>query len=372
MTEIIQALYEVLGITAQVTAGDMMGILSVLFLLTIGSIFAFSSPDTETEDEDAVASEQTEVSEKEPTVSFEERLNKGLKKSRDGIWGKLGKLLGSSGPSEEEMEELEELLYSADIGPRIAQDLFDHLKSVPNKDDTDLREELLVFLKNKMSAVQSKAPLEFFDRGQDGKTKTIMIVGINGAGKTTTIGKLASKLSKQGNKVVVGACDTFRAAAIPQLEIWCERAGAEIVKGKEHSDPSGVAYRTLETALAKKADYCLLDTAGRIHTKTNLMDELAKNKRVLTKLDEAAPDHVFLVIDAISGQNALKQAHEFHKTLGLTGLVLTKCDGASKAGSAVAIVEDLQVPIVLVGVGENEADLDFFDLDQYLRALLGL
>ncbi|MBH46775.1 MAG: signal recognition particle-docking protein FtsY [Halobacteriovorax sp.] len=199
-----------------------------------------------------------------------------------------------------------------------------------------------------------------------------MVVGVNGAGKTTTIGKLATKLTAQGAKVVVGACDTFRAAAVDQLQVWCDRAGATMIRAKEGANPSGVGYDALQTALNEKADYCILDTAGRLHTAGNLMDELKKSKTVLQKLDASAPHHTLLVIDAITGQNALRQAEEFHKTLELNGLILTKCDGSSKAGSAVSIVSTLQVPIAYIGVGESVEDLDEFKLDDYLKALLAL
>ena len=204
------------------------------------------------------------------------------------------------------------------------------------------------------------------------KPKVIMVVGVNGAGKTTTIGKLATKLTSQGAKVVVGACDTFRAAAVDQLAVWCERSGATMIRAKEGSNPSGVGYQALEEAIKEQADYCILDTAGRLHTKGNLMDELAKSKRVLTKLDDAAPHHVLLVIDAITGQNALRQAEEFHQTLGLTGLIFTKCDGSSKAGAAVGIVKKLNVPITYIGVGENVEDLNQFKSEEYLDSLLSL
>ena len=199
-----------------------------------------------------------------------------------------------------------------------------------------------------------------------------MVVGVNGAGKTTTIGKLATKLTAQGAKVVVGACDTFRAAAVDQLQVWCERAGAEMIRAKEGANPSGVGFDALQAALNSKADYCILDTAGRLHTKGNLMEELAKSKNVLKKLDSTAPHQTLLVIDAITGQNAIKQAEEFHKTLELSGLILTKCDGSSKAGSAVSIVQSLGVPITYIGVGESVDDLNNFNLDEYLDALLDL
>ena len=199
-----------------------------------------------------------------------------------------------------------------------------------------------------------------------------MIVGVNGAGKTTTIGKLATKLKSQGAKVIVGACDTFRAAAVDQLQVWCERAGVDMVRAKDGSDPSGVAFDTVAKAYRENYDYCLIDTAGRLHTNTNLMDELVKTKRVMAKTSPDAPHEVLLVLDAITGQNALKQAQEFHKALSLTGIIFTKCDGSAKAGSAVGIVDQLRVPITYIGVGETVDDLHLFDMDLYLKTLVGL
>lgn len=202
--------------------------------------------------------------------------------------------------------------------------------------------------------------------------KVIMVVGINGAGKTTTIGKLATKIADQGGKVVIGACDTFRAAAVDQLEVWSKRAKAQIVVGKEGANPSGVGYEALKRAIEQKADYCILDTAGRIHTKEHLMDELVKSRDVLRKLDLSSPHQTLLVIDAISGQNSLRQAEEFHKRLLLTGLIFTKCDGSSKGGAALTIVDALKIPVAYIGVGEGVDDLNRFDLEDYLKALLDI
>lgn len=311
-----------------------------------------------------------------PTISFGDRLKAGLSRSRQEVWGKLTGLF-SGGIDEEKMESLEELLYGADIGTATVAELMTHIHKKAkegNLTEESFKSFLFDFLKAKMEPIQEKVDhsLYEFNPATKGQTKVIMIVGVNGAGKTTTIGKLATKLRSQGASVVVGACDTFRAAAVDQLQVWCDRAGATMIRAKEGSNPSGVGYDALQAALNQKADYCILDTAGRLHTKENLMDELGKSKNVLKKLDPTAPHQILLVIDAITGQNALRQAEEFHKTLDLTGLIFTKCDGSSKAGSAVSIVEQLKLPIAYIGVGETAADLDVFKVDDYLKALLGM
>lgn len=311
-----------------------------------------------------------------PKISFADRLKTGLSRSRQEVWGKLTGLF-SGGLDDEKMESLEELLYGADIGTATVSELMKevHKKAKEgNLTEESFKQFLFDFLKAKMGPIQEHVDhsLYEFNEADRGKTKVIMIVGVNGAGKTTTIGKLATKLRAQGASVVVGACDTFRAAAVDQLQVWCDRAGATMIRAKEGSNPSGVGYDALQAAINQKADYCILDTAGRLHTKENLMDELAKSKNVLKKLDPTAPHQILLVIDAITGQNALRQAEEFHKTLDLTGLIFTKCDGSSKAGSAVSIVEQLKLPIAYIGVGETAADLDVFKVDDYLKALLGM
>lgn len=309
-------------------------------------------------------------------ISFKDRLTAGLSRSRSEVWGKLSNLFSGQALDDEKTEALEELLYGADIGTGTVDTL---MKEVHKKaKEGNLTEEsfktfLFDFLKEKMAPVQSQidSSLYTFDPNAPRSTKVIMVVGVNGAGKTTTIGKLATKLRAQGANVVVGACDTFRAAAVDQLQVWCDRAGATMIRAKEGANPSGVGYDALQTAINQNADYCILDTAGRLHTKENLMDELSKSKNVLKKLDPTAPHQILLVIDAITGQNALRQAEEFHKTLQLTGLIFTKCDGSSKAGSAVSIVDQLKLPIAYIGVGETVDDLDVFNVDDYLHALLG-
>ncbi|MEE3077731.1 MAG: signal recognition particle-docking protein FtsY [Bdellovibrionota bacterium] len=329
----------------------------------------------EVQDVPAAPLEEAKEEIKEEKISWASRLKKGLSRSRTEVWGKLGNIFSGGALDEEALEEVEEILYGADIGPVTTSELIEALeervkqeKMNPDEFTTFIKE----FLKEKMEPVQKSRDEALFQySGEKSEMpKVIMIVGVNGAGKTTTIGKLATKLTNQGAKVVVGACDTFRAAAVDQLQVWCDRAGATMIRAKEGANPSGVGYDALQEAINEKADYCILDTAGRLHTAGNLMEELKKSRDVLKKLMPDAPHHVLLVIDAITGQNAIRQAEEFNKTLDLTGLIFTKCDGSSKAGSAVAIVQKLNVPIAYIGVGENVEDLDVFDLGQYLDALV--
>jgi fused signal recognition particle receptor len=312
--------------------------------------------------------------EKPAGLSWEKRLFKGLAKTRGDIWGKIGNILGSRELDDALVEELEEILFSSDLSPKMVDELLEYLKSLKTDGDSkDYLQLIKEFLKSRMVSAQETVNLDLYKfEGNTSSTKVIMIVGVNGAGKTTTIGKLATKLKSQGATVVVGACDTFRAAAVEQLEVWCTRAGVEIVKAGEGADPTGVAFDAVKRAKEINADYCIIDTAGRLHTKSNLMDELAKTKKVMSKVIPEAPHETLLVVDAITGQNAMRQAEEFNKCLDLTGLIFTKCDGSSKAGSAVSIVQSLNVPIVYIGVGEDVADLDIFNLDSFLDALLGI
>jgi fused signal recognition particle receptor len=344
-------------------------------LIALAAIFFFrkkKAPQVESKVEVPQRVEEPEVF-KKVEVPWTERLKSGLSRSRTEVWGKLsGLFTGSTLP----LDEIEELLYGSDLGPKTVQELISNLNGRNDlTDPAKFKEYLFNFLREKIKGIQDQvdpALIKFDPMATKGLPKVIMIVGVNGVGKTTTIGKLAMKLTTQGAKVVVGAGDTFRAAAVDQLEVWCKKANAEILRAKEGSSPSGVAYGALERAINIKADYCILDTAGRLHTKENLMEELKKSKDVLKKLDPLAPHHVVLVIDAISGQNAIRQAEEFNKYLGLTGIIFTKCDGSSKAGAAVPIVQGLKVPIVYIGVGEGVEDLNSFSLDDYLKALLGL
>lgn len=385
---IVQSLYSNLGLAENANLGDVWGILTTLFVLVASTPYLISQKPSETPPPaappappEAVAEKKAEkLVEKKPevvSVSWAERLKKGLGRSRNEVWNQVTQLFTSQSLNDDLIDEVEALLYGADLGPKTVEIILEELKEQAKKEtltEESFKKFLFEFLNEKLAPVQAQTNPDLFrfNPEQKGKTKVIMIVGVNGAGKTTTIGKLATKWTAQGAKVVVGACDTFRAAAVDQLQVWCERAGAEMIRAKEGANPSGVGFDALQRAINIGADYCLLDTAGRLHTKANLMDELTKSKNVLSKLDPDAPHEVLLVIDAITGQNAVRQAEEFHKALGLTGLIFTKCDGSSKAGSAISIVQELNVPLTYIGVGEGVEDLDVFETKAYLKALLDL
>jgi fused signal recognition particle receptor len=352
-------------------------ILIILALLAIAVVLFFVLKKKKPTGEKTVVVEEKKPVEVEkpavviPKISWSDRLSRGLEKSRSEVWGKIGKLFSSGTPS---LDEIEEILYTADIPTGLVQELLVKLeKEGKGKEANDIQKLVFGFMKDKMFSIQQSIHNHVFNFDQNQKkTRVFMIVGVNGAGKTTTLGKLATKLKSQGAKVIVGACDTFRAAAVDQLQVWCDRAGVDMVRAKDGADPSGVAYDTVAKAFAENYDYCLIDTAGRLHTNQNLMDELAKTKRVMSKISPEAPQEVLLVLDAITGQNALKQAQEFNKALQLTGIIFTKCDGSAKAGSAVGIVDHLKVPITYIGVGESVDDLQLFDLELYLKTLVGL
>jgi len=378
--EILNSLHTLLGMSGPANFGDVMGVSIALFIFIAGLLNylrndkSVAPPVQKIEVKKESIAPKVEAPKKVETISWNDRLKKGLGRSRSEVWGKIHGLFNAKALSGDMLDEIEELLYTADIGPKAVQDLIDHLNvSLKNKtlNESEFKKELYSYLHGQMDSVQAKVDSKLFQYSDDNKKmQVIMIVGVNGAGKTTTIGKLATKLTRQGAKVVVGAGDTFRAAAVDQLQVWCDRSGAQMVRAKEGSNPSGVAFEALQKAVNEQADYCILDTARRLHTKENLMDELKKFKNVLKKIDADAPHHTLLVIDAITGQNAVRQAQEFNQALELTGLIFTKCDGSSKAGSAISIVQQLQVPIAYIGVGEDVEDLNIFNLDEYLSALL--
>ncbi len=306
---------------------------------------------------------------KEKKEGFFQRFKQRISKTRESITGRLDKIFfGKKEITEELLDEIEEILFTSDIGVETAQELIDKIREKvsrkelkdPEKLKQALKEEILNFL---------KTPEEKKLIYPQGEPLVIMMVGVNGVGKTTTIGKLAYQMNKDGKKVLLVAADTFRAAATEQLAIWAERAGAELVKREEGTDPSAVVFDSLDIANKKGLDVVIIDTAGRLHTKKNLMEELKKIKRVCNKKLFGAPHEIWLVLDATTGQNAISQAKMFHDALGLTGIILTKLDGTAKGGVIIGISHELKIPILFVGIGESIDDLKPFEPEWFVKAL---
>ena len=313
-----------------------------------------------------------EKEKKEPSLL--ERLKQSVSKTRTELAARVEQLLTGDRPVDPELlRQLENALLSADIGVRTAKEIIVALRQQVNEhklaDASDLKREL----KNQVLKILT-APAANVDKSNGATTnnvptRVLFVVGVNGTGKTTTIGKLANRLKKEGATVVLCAADTFRAAAIEQLEVWAKRTGAELIKQKSGSDPSAVIFDALSAAQNRSADIVIVDTAGRLHTKSNLMAELEKMKRTAAKIIPGAPHDVFLVLDATTGQNGLNQAREFWSQAGVTGIVLTKLDGTAKGGIVVAIARELNLPIRFVGTGEQLDDLVPFDAQTYVNSL---
>ncbi len=299
-------------------------------------------------------------------MGFFNKIKEGLKKTRDSIVGKIDTALKSFKKIDEELfEELEELLVMGDVGVVTAQKMCDELRvRVKKQGITDPSE---------ITGLLCEITEEMLSGGQELNISTspsvILVIGVNGVGKTTTIGKLANNFVKSGKKVTLAAADTFRAAAIDQLDIWAERSGADIVKQNEGSDPAAVVYDAISSAKAKHSDIIICDTAGRLHNKKHLMDELAKINRIIDRELPDAAKEVLLVLDATTGQNAVVQAAEFSKATGITGIVLTKLDGTAKGGVVLAIKDGLQIPVKYIGVGEQVDDLQPFSPSDFAKAL---
>ena len=295
----------------------------------------------------------------------------GLAKTRGGFMSRLNSLLGgapTAGFDDQLLAQLEEVLFSADIGVKTASQLLEvarhKLKRGELSDPEAVKRAIREEIERIVVAANGPAP-------EAATLEVWMVVGVNGAGKTTTIGKLAAQLAKQGRKVVLGAADTFRAAATDQLEIWATRSGAELVTGSEGSDPGAVAFEAVKRARVLGASHVLIDTAGRLHTKAPLMEELKKVKRVLQKAEPGAPHQILLVLDATNGQNAIAQARQFHEALQVTALALTKLDGTAKGGVVIGISDELKLPVRYVGVGETVDDLQSFEPHAFVEALFG-
>lgn len=297
------------------------------------------------------------------------RLRDRLTKTREGFASRVRVVLRRGKIDEELFEELEATLIQADMGVKTTGQLLEQMRARVKKDRLREAEQLYSVLEEELIALMTRPESSPAPEEESARPHVILMIGVNGVGKTTTIGKLANAYSRQNKRVTVAASDTFRAAAVEQLEIWAQRANAEIVKHKSGADPAAVAYDALSAAIARKSDYLIIDTAGRLHTKTNLMEELKKIKRVLGKLDPTAPHEVLMVLDATTGQNAVSQAQLFTEALGVTGIVLTKLDGTAKGGIVVAIHQEFGIPVEYIGVGESVDDLKPFHPDEFVKAL---
>ncbi|MDH4230783.1 MAG: signal recognition particle-docking protein FtsY [Nitrospirota bacterium] len=295
-----------------------------------------------------------------------DRLKQGLSKTRQGFVEKVETIFKNRTVDPETLEELEETLILSDLGATTASEIVEHLRKKSGSGSIQGAGSVREFLKKEMVSMLGRShPLVPFGE----KPFVILTVGVNGAGKTTTIGKLASRFRDQGHSVLLAAADTFRAAAIEQLEIWARRSSAQIVKHQSGSDPSAVVFDAIEAARARNIDIVIIDTAGRLHTKSPLMEELKKVKRVCEKAMPGAPHEILLVIDATNGQNALAQAKIFNEAVGITGIALTKLDGTAKGGIIFAIKKEFNIPVKLIGVGEGIEDLQDFATDDFVKAL---
>ena len=299
-------------------------------------------------------------------MGFFDKLKKGLFKTKDAIVGKIDSIFKHFTKVDEDLfDELEELLISADVGVVTTEEVLDELRETVKenkiKEPEVVKEELYTILRR---LIGEHEPLKL-----DTTPSVILVIGVNGVGKTTSIGKMSAELKSQGKKVVVAAADTFRAAAAEQLSVWCERAGVDIIKQAAGADPASVVFDAIGAVKSRKADVLIIDTAGRLHNKKNLMDELAKIDRVIGRELPEASKETLLVLDATTGQNAVMQAKEFKGASNITGLILTKLDGTAKGGIILSIKKELGMPVKFIGVGEQIDDMKPFDAEEFARAL---
>ena len=313
--------------------------------------------------------EETQIPKEEPKSGFFARLKSGLQKTRSSLAGGIENVVhGKAKVGPELLEELEEILLIADVGMNSASFILEDLKKDVAKNRIRENEEVLEQLKSRMKEILSQniKPITFTEN----KPLVILMVGVNGSGKTTTIGKLAQRWKQEGKNVLLAAGDTFRAAAINQLQVWADRAGINCISQKSGADPSAVAYDAVQAAISRDMDVVLIDTAGRLQTNQNLMEELKKIKRVIGKVLPGAPHETLLVLDATLGQNSISQAKLFHETLELDGFVMTKLDGTAKGGVLFNLSGELKLPIYFIGVGEKAEDLQEFDPERFVEALI--
>jgi fused signal recognition particle receptor len=302
-----------------------------------------------------------------------ESLDKGLQKTNESFFGKLGKaLVGKSTVDDEVLDNLEEILVSSDVGVGTTVKIIERIQARVARDKYLGATELDKILKEEIAGLLSEnhsEDLKDFSLGDTKKPYVIMVVGVNGVGKTTTIGKLSAQFKNAGNNVLLGAADTFRAAAVDQLILWGERVGVPVINRGMNTDPSAVAFDTVKAGLEQNSDVIIIDTAGRLHTKVNLMEELSKIKRVMQKVIADAPHEVLLVLDGSTGQNAVIQAREFTKATDVTALAITKLDGTAKGGVVIGISDEFKIPVKYIGVGEKVGDLQVFNKTEFVDSL---
>ena len=302
-----------------------------------------------------------------------ETLDKGLEKSKDSFFSKLGKaLIGKSTVDDEVLDNLEEVLVSSDVGVETTLKIIERIQQRVARDKYMSTSELDRILKEEVASLLNEGnpdEAQDFDTPAGIKPYVIMVVGVNGVGKTTTIGKLSSQFKKKGKNVVLGAADTFRAAAVDQLKLWGERVGVPVIAKGMNTDPSAVAFDAVKEGVDRNADIVIVDTAGRLHTKVNLMNELTKIKRVMQKVVPDAPHEVLLVLDGSTGQNATIQAREFTKATEVTALAITKLDGTAKGGVVIGISDEFKIPVKYIGVGEKAEDLQVFSKSEFVDSL---
>jgi fused signal recognition particle receptor len=296
-----------------------------------------------------------------------EALDKGLEKSKQGFFSKVATAVaGKKTIDAEVLDNLEEVLITSDVGVETTLKIIDRLETRVQKDPYLGTDQLNLLLKDEIKSLFKSNEIEEFGSSKEGELTVIMVVGVNGVGKTTTIGKLAKKWTDEGKKVMLAAADTFRAAAVDQLEVWSERANVPLVKLATNADPAAVAYEAVSKAVSSEIDVLLVDTAGRLHNKINLMNELSKIKRVMAKVVSSAPHEILLVLDGSTGQNAFEQAKQFSAATEVTSLAVTKLDGSAKGGVVLGISDQFNIPVRFIGVGEGIEDLQPFDAQRFV------
>jgi len=302
-------------------------------------------------------------------MNFFKKLQNSLKKTSEKFVKGIDEVFNKSRPQQEILQDIEDLLIQADVGVSFVEEFRKKISDKKYSQEELTKENFFKIIAKEIENILIPVQKDFFSNSHN-KPTVILVCGVNGVGKTTTIGKLCKKLKDKDNKIIVGAADTFRAAAIEQLELWCKKINVEIIKSDLGSDPASVAFKSFEYAKKNNFDYCIIDTAGRLQNKKNLMEEFSKIIRVLKKIDNNAPHETILVLDATTGQNAINQIEEFKKITPISGIIMTKLDGTAKGGILVAIAKQFQIPIYAIGVGEKEEDLDNFIAKDFVQAFI--